>query len=112
MITDYKFGQITVNNKCYTSDLIISQGKIIPNWWRKKGHLLQLDDMDEVIKLNPDLLIVGTGCYGVMKIDNSFKKYCKLNNVNISEFTTGEAVKYYNSLKDKSKTVLAIHLTC
>ena len=64
MITDYKFGQVTVNNKCY----------------------------------------------GVMKMNGSLKKYCILNNINMSEFTKGEAVKYYTNLK--TKTALAIHLTC
>ncbi|NVM04351.1 MAG: hypothetical protein HWN67_18645 [Candidatus Helarchaeota archaeon] len=112
MISNYKFGQITVNNKNYGSDLTICRGKVFPNWWREEGHLLQLSDIEDKLRVKPEILVVGTGCYGVMKIDDSLRNYCKNNEIILAEFPTGKAVDYFNNLKDKSKAVLAIHLTC
>lgn len=112
MISNYKFGQITVNNKNYSSDLIICREKAIPNWWRKEGHLLQLPDIEDMLRIKPEILVVGTGCYGIMKIDDSLRKYCKNNEIILAEFPTGRAVDYFNNLKDKNKAVLAVHLTC
>jgi len=111
-VSNYKFGHITINNKNYSSDLIISQGQVIPNWWREEGHLLQLSDIEDILKFKPEILVVGTGSYGVMKIDDTLRRYCKNNEIVLADFPTDKAVGYYNNLKDKSKAVLAVHLTC
>ncbi len=112
MLSNCKFGQININWKNYTSDLIISQGKIIPNWWRGEGHLLQLSDIEDVLNFKPQVLVVGTGFHGIMKTDEALREYCKNREIILAEFTTGKAVDYYNKLNNKEKAVLAIHLTC
>ena len=96
MLSDYTFGQIKIDGKNYSSDLIISQGKVIPDWWRTEGHLLYLSDMEDVLNFKPQVLVIGTGFYGVMKIDNSLRTYCKDKEIVLAEFLTGKAVEYYN----------------
>jgi len=111
-ISKYKFGQISIDNKNYTSDLIICKDKIIPNWWREEGHLLKLSDIKDFFSPKPEVLVIGTGCYGVMKIDDSLKEYCRNNEIILADFPSDKAVNYYSNLKDKKNVVFAIHLTC
>lgn len=111
-ITEYKFGQISIDNKNYTSDIIILRDKIIPDWWREEGHLLKLSDIKDFVSSKPEVLVIGTGFYGVMEINDSLKEYCKNNEIILAEFPSEKAVDYYNNLKSKKNVVFAIHLTC
>ena len=43
MIEEYKFGFIRIDGEEYRRDLVILPDKIIPDWWREKGHRLSLD---------------------------------------------------------------------
>jgi len=110
-INFYSFGKINISDKEYNSDLIIFPDSIHNNWWREKGHLLQIEDLKTVIEYNPELLIIGTGKYGRMKVPNRLLN--KLNNLGISVevYKTDQAIEVYkkNNIKD---VVCALHLTC
>ena len=68
MIESYKFGEIVIDGTTYTSDVIIYPDNVNDKWWRKEGHLLQKDDLTDVIRYEPDIIIVGTGEPGLMKV--------------------------------------------
>jgi len=68
MIESYTFGNIKINGKSYTSDVIIYEDRVDGNWWRKEGHSLHPEDLKEMVKEKPEVIIIGTGAYGVMKI--------------------------------------------
>ncbi len=53
-IDSYSFGRIVINGKTYTSDVIIYPGRVDASWWRKEGHLLQLEDVAEALQAKPD----------------------------------------------------------
>lgn len=112
MIEHYSFGRIIVNGKTYTQDLIIFPDRINSYWWRKEGHLLQLEDLDEVIKEKPELLIIGTGYYGVMKVPEELLNILRAKGIDIIAKKTAEAVEIYNKRYDTKKTVACLHLTC
>lgn len=42
MIEKYSFGKIVVNGAAYANDIKIVQGRVIPDWWRKKGHSISI----------------------------------------------------------------------
>ena len=112
MFDSYNFGTITINNQKFTKDLIIYPDHLNPNWRRKTGHLLVEDDITEIIDYKPVLLIIGTGAYGLMKVDDKLKE--KLKNLGI-EFIikkTADAVYEYNRIYKDKKVVTALHLTC
>jgi len=114
-VQNYQFGKITVDGKEYTSDLKIICGQIYPNWWRKEGHFLQVDDIQDVVNKRPEIFIIGTGAAGVMRIDR--KVLDELSNLGIEVIAkkSSEAVKIFNELlkeKGPDKIALAIHLTC
>jgi len=116
MINHYEFGKIIVNNKIYTSDIIICCSNIIPNWWRKEGHKLHLSDIKDLLeKSKPKILIVGCGANSVMEVLDEVKTYCLNHNITLYSLNTYDAINLYNKLVSENKIqeiVFCAHLTC
>ncbi|HEY62920.1 MAG TPA: hypothetical protein G4N95_09755 [Anaerolineae bacterium] len=111
-IDDFRFGRIIINNKPYHHDVIIFPDHIKPNWRRKEGHMLYVEDLEEVLAYSPDKLIVGCGTFSKMKVPESTLEILKSKGINVVVQKTQEACKTYNQLKQKSNIVAALHLTC
>jgi hypothetical protein len=73
-IKSYEFGRIKINGTVYTSDVIIYDEYVNASWWRKEGHYLQTEDIEEILKVKPDLIIIGTGKFDTMNVSNDVKK--------------------------------------
>ncbi len=111
-ITDYSFGKITINGDTYTSDVIIYPDRVYSAWWRKEGHLLQVEDLSDVINAGIPVLIIGTGFYGAMKVPDKIIDYLKSRNIGTHVEKTGRAVSLYNKITDERPAIAALHLTC
>ncbi len=112
VIDSYQFGQIVVNGKNYTSDVIIFTDRIKNNWYRKAGHQLRLEDLSEVIAENPEVLIVGTGAPGLVKVSPEVKEKLEALGIKLIAKPTDEACHIYNQLCHSQRVVAALHLTC
>jgi hypothetical protein len=111
-ITRYSFGSITVGDKTYTSDVIIFPDKISSSWWRKEGHYLQSEDLEEVVGSGIKFLVIGTGASGVMQVPQETFKFLASNGIEVYALRTPEAVEMYNKLEADKPVVAALHLTC
>lgn len=112
MIDSYEFGRIVINGKQYHSDLIIFPNFIKENWWRKSGHSVDIDDLEEAIAANPEVIIIGTGYHGRIKIPKETKNYLESRGIQLIAENTSKAAVTYNRLSQVKKTVAALHLTC
>ena len=112
MIEAYSFGRIVVNKQTYTSDLIILPDKILPSWWRKSGHRVCLEDLSDILKEDLDILIIGTGFFGLMKVNPEIFLELETKNITLIADKTKEAVKKFNDFWVSKKTAGAFHLTC
>jgi len=113
MIENYSFGQILINGKKYNSDLIIFKDYIYDSWWRKEGHNLCIDDIKEIINKKPDILIIGTGYFGLMKVPKELMENIKSSGIKqVIIKKTGDACTEYNKLFKTNKIIAAFHLTC
>jgi len=112
LIESYSFGKIVIDGKMFTSDVIIYPDEVNDSWWRKSGHLLQKEDLTEIIKYNPEVLIVGTGDNGLMKIPNDTRQFLESKGIELISEETRKACDIYNKLKVKRKIVAAFHLAC
>jgi|YelNatPaOPRAMG01_1025707.scaffolds.fasta_scaffold08426_9 hypothetical protein len=115
MITEYQFGKIVVNGKTFTRDLIIvsSSNKIIDDWWREEGHSLKLDDIELVINEDYDYLVVGTGYFGRMQVEEEVFQELESRGKKIIAKPTEDAIKEFNRLlKENQKVIGAFHITC
>ena len=112
MIESYSFGRIKVDGKSYANDLIIFPDRVQDHWWRKEGHKLSIDDLKDVWQAEPEVLIVGTGYYGFMKVPSEVKDQLTARNVELLVENTKDAWQTYNRLASKKRVVAAFHLTC
>ena len=112
-ISDYTFGKITIDGKTYHSDVIISSNTVKDNWWRKQGHNLAIEDLQDILKADPEILIFGSGYYGRMQVPVAIRDYLNGKGIQIEVAETTEAVKRFNHLqKECARLVAALHLTC
>ncbi|MFX0186095.1 MAG: Mth938-like domain-containing protein [Candidatus Hodarchaeota archaeon] len=109
-INFYEFGRIAIEDKTYTSDVILLGKNVKAKWWRERGHNLVKEDLKEILAYEPELLIVGTGAYGMMTVPANLSKEL---NFEVVSYPTKEAVKKYNQeIKSDKKIAGAFHLTC
>jgi len=112
MIENYSFGQILIDGKKYNSDLIIFKDHIYEGWWRKEGHNLCIDDIKKIINEKPEIIIIGTGFSGLMKVSADLIKYLESMGIETIVKKTKDACDEYNTLYKKKKVIAAFHLTC
>jgi hypothetical protein len=118
MIEDYSFGMLRVDGKEYQHDVVIypestaTRPQVDSSWWRKEGHRLDKADLDAVTKARPEVLVVGTGYYGCMKVPKETIEFVRSLGIELYAEPTKEACQKYNELKDSRRVVAALHLTC
>ncbi len=111
-IDSYQFGEIVISGKKYSSDVVIFLDRVRDNWWRKTGHELSLEDVAEVITENPEVLIVGTGASGLMKVLPEVEQVAQAQGIELIVATTDKACDTYNQLSQSQRLVAALHITC
>jgi hypothetical protein len=112
MIDSYDFGLIIINGKRYNSDLMIFSDKVKAGWWRKEGHRLQVEDLRDVLEVKPEVLVVGTGYSGLIRIPPETRKYVESEGIEFIAQRTAKACETFNRLVKSRKVVAALHLTC
>jgi len=112
MIESYSFGNITIDGKRYTSDVIIYPERVDDKWWRRQGHNLAAEDLEQVLRYHPEVLVIGRGKPGLMKVSDELA--AKLRGLGIDVFVapTAKAVRIYNEQCPQRKTIAALHLSC
>jgi hypothetical protein len=111
-IDSYQFGTVVVDGRAYTQDLILLPDGIQESWWRQEGHLLQVADLASVLIAKPEVLIVGKGQPGKMRVDATLAEYLKEVGIELIEGPTAQACTTFNALAGKRKVAAALHLTC
>jgi len=112
MIEFYDFGQIVIASKKYVGDLIIFPDRIQDRWWRKVGHQLCVGDIRDVVEEKPEVLVVGTGYSGLLRVLPETKDYLKSKGIELIAERTSKACETYNRLSKSRRVVAALHLTC
>jgi hypothetical protein len=113
MINSYNFGRVVIDGRRYANDVIILRDRIVDNWWRKEGHRLDIRDLSEVLPENPEILVVGTGHRGLVKIPVETHAYIASMGIDLVAQRSKEACETYNQLKKSGRDVVAaLHLSC
>jgi len=112
-IDSYQFGNIVIDGVNYNKDVIILDGAVRANWWRKQGHLLSAEDLQPVIAAKPSLLIVGCGTSGLMKVSDEVRQVLLEEDIQLEAVNTAKAVERFNELLQTDVNIAAaLHLTC
>ena len=111
-IQDYRFGRMVVDEEQHTRDLILLPDRVVANWWRKEGHRLGVEDLQAVLGVVPEVLVVGTGAYGLMQVPEETRRAVESAGVELRAARTGKAWRMYNDLRERQRTAGAFHLAC
>jgi len=109
MINAYGFGRIVIDGTAFTTDVIIFPDR---EWWRKDGHVLHVADIESAVEENPEVLIVGTGKYGILKVLPQTREYIESKGIELIVEQTEQVREIYNRISQDRKVVAALHLTC
>src|SRR5262249_31778963 len=110
-LRDYSFGSVSVDGDRHTRDLIVLPDRVVPDWWRRHGHSLAMEDLDEVVDELPERLILGCGAHGRLEPPRAVLDGRRARGVEVEAMPTAEAVRRYGEL-DPKRTAVALHLTC
>ena len=112
-IEDYRFGRIVIDGKSYTSDVFVFPDRVKDGWWRNEGHELCPADLWEVVQEKPEVLVVGTGASGLMRVLPKTEEYLEREGIKLIVRRTAEACQAFNRLRSSvEKVAAALHLTC
>ena len=117
MIEDVRFGSIMIDGKKYEHDLVIyPSGKIerrkkeISKKKHGTSHKFDPDELREYLKEEFDVLVVGTGIYGMLSLLPESRALVR--DKEIFEKPTPEAVRLFNKLKERKRVLGIFHITC
>ena len=112
-IGGYGFGSIEIDGQTYTSDVIILPTEVRGDWWRDEGHTLVPGDLADVLDASPEVLVVGQGAHGYMKVTDETLACLKHAGIEAVCMPTARAVDVYNERAQRGERVAAaLHLTC
>ena len=110
-INSTKFGEITINGKPHDSDMTVYwNGKMS---YRTKEHTIELGEFIKVLKAGPEIVIIGTGEVGVVKLTQEVVQWAEDKKVTIYTEKTPKAAEIFNAFAEQGKKVVGIfHVTC
>ena len=79
---------------------------------REEGHSLSPNDLTEVIEARPEILIIGRGANGRMKIPDTTAQELEDLEIRLISLQTEAACDEYNRLAGAPGVIAAFHLTC
>jgi hypothetical protein len=113
VIESYAFGNIVIDGRRYTSDLIIyPDGRVVDGWWRSSGHLVTEADIAELIAAAPYVIVVGTGASGMLKPARGLERRLKKRGIQMFAAPCHTALTHFNELSPAKKVGACFHLTC
>jgi len=111
-IEKYNFGTIVIDGISYYKDIIIYPEGVYHPWWRKEGHKLFMPDLSPIQNIQLNVLIIGTGAFGMMNVSGNIQNEIKKMVGELRILKTGKAIKLYNELREQKRVSAALHLTC
>ena len=73
---------------------------------------MSLDDVKEILDAKPEVLVVGTGYSGLMKVHSQIEQSLRSSGIELIAAKTAKACQVYNDLCKSRRVVAALHLTC
>lgn len=111
-IDSFSFGSISIGGTTYTSDVIVYPDRVQSPWLREEEHRPQIIEFADIVKAEPEILVIGTGYAGVLSVADQIRNYLTSKGIEVRVEKTKVAVDLYNSLRETEKIVAALHVTC
>lgn len=106
-----RFGEVKIDNHVFYSDMIV--------WWDgekefvEKSHVLDMKMFARLLRKKPDVVIIGTGQQGMVRISDDVLHLAKRRGIKVFVDTSAKAADIFNGmLATRKKAVAFIHTTC
>jgi len=107
------FGTLVVDGRTFHSDLLIfPDGRVEDGWRRRRGHRLDFDDLEGLIRASPEVLVAGTGVFGLMKPEADLEDRLRGAGIRLLCARNKDAAEIFNGLPAGSRAGACFHLTC
>ena len=106
IVEAYSQGTVVVSNVTYQSSLILSATDIINDWPPQTCTDLTAQHLQQIISLDPEIMILGTGSKIVFPPDEVLQPIVS-NRVGYEVMDTGAACRSYNFLVAEGRRVVA-----
>jgi len=104
------YGSITVDGTTYRHDVyILPSGKVEE---REYGHTFTKDQIEHMLKENPDVVVVGKGTSGLASLSRDARALLEEKGIGIVEADTPAIMNRFNELAEAKRVAAIIHVTC
>ena len=105
---------MVIDGRKFSSDLVIyPDGRVVDNWRRERGHRFSINDIALLIESEPEVIVAGTGVYGLMKPRTGLAEFLSQKGIEFLSASNQKAIKLYNEqLNKKKRTGGCFHLFC
>ncbi len=116
-IDSFNFGFIVVDDKQYAHDVVILPDGTVKERNSGKGrlgsHSIARSEIEALAKVQPDVILVGTGVQGMARLAHDAEFYLMEPELNLTLLPSPQIVKKYNQYIEQGEKVAAlIHVTC
>jgi len=106
-----RFGSVTVDSKKFHHDVSVDPDGNIAR--REGDHKVSADEIRSILGSNPEVIVIGTGQFGCVKLSEEAAKVAEAHGVEVFRARTPRAIKKFNEQVDEGKRIAAIvHVTC
>jgi len=112
-INSTEFGSITIDGETYRNDVVISWDGTVKEIRTSLRHVFGEPELKDILIKMPELIVIGTGDSGLLRVSEEVKRKCKQNAIELVYDISKKAIVKFNENVAKGKRVIAfIHVTC
>jgi hypothetical protein len=119
MFQGTEFGNVTYKKKTYDADLVVDtkgnarlRDQTLPRQRFGTGHFICADELKAIITDDCDVFVFGSGQDGVAQLTPDAKEFLKKKKIETRVAISPDAIRIYNEIAQKKKTIALIHVTC
>ena len=105
-IRAHQAGAITVNDQVLTSSFVLAVDRLVPDWAPSSGAELTEAHLQEILNLEPELVLIGTGPRLQFPRAATLKLFAE-NGIGCEVMDTGAACRTFNVLAAEGRKVVA-----
>ena len=112
-IDSTEFGSITIDGETYRNDVVVFWDGQVHEIRTYLRHVFGEPELKEILIKGPELIVIGTGDSGLLKVSEEVKRKCEQNAIELLYDISKKAIVKFNENVVKGKRVIAfIHVTC
>jgi len=107
MINEFKYGFFKVDKKDHYGDIKLIDGGV-KQWSTREGFKISVEDIKDILKTKPEMVLIGTGASGLLKISEGVEMEIRGRKVRLQKGKTMDMCELYNKLEKEGKKVNAL----